>query len=350
MTIGGITTQKAKRTGRILAAATCLILMAGLLVPAALTAGEGEVTLTLRQVFTRIGSTEPPSETFNYRLTPAQANNPMPSGSNAGGYSFTVRGTNDANIGPIRFTNPGEYEYEISHTTASAPGYTYDQERYTLKILVERDLTASVLAYNAAGFKAAMQYAHAYNHDDGFRPSDPKLMTDPPIVKTVSGNPSKPSAFTFKLAAGKPTNPMPAGSANGVKSVQINGSGQTEFGTWSYTTEGTYYYTVSEVASGVSGYTYDTMTYTITDSVKAVNGQLVVTRVVTNNANKQVTALTFINKYSSSSGGGGSDGPKTGDDADVNLYAILFCAAGVAALGSVGYLVLAGRRRRKDSK
>ena len=334
------------RAGRFLAAITVFFLLMSLLIPAGLADGAGDVTLTVSQCCTNTGTSAPPSETCVYKLTPQQPDNPMPAGADASGYYFTITGTDDADIGPIHFTHAGEYSYEISHTTAPASGYTYDREVYTLEILVERDLTTSVLAYKVDGSKAAvMRYEHAYNFDGGLIPSDPGLMADPPIVKTVSGDPAKASPFTFRLVPGKSSNPMPTGSVNGVKNATITGSGQAEFGTWSYTAEGTYYYTVSEVNSGLSGYTYDATVYTITDSVKAVDGQLMVTRVVTNNANKQVGALAFINKYASSAGGG--DGPKTGDDSDVMLYTILFCAAGAAALYSLSYLLLAGKRRRK---
>jgi pilin isopeptide linkage protein len=184
-------------------------------------------------------------------------------------------------------------------------------------------------------------------------------MVDPPVVKTVSGDPAKASTFTFRLTADKPTNPMPAGSKDGVKDLQITGSGKGEFGTWSYTAEGTYYYTVSEVNTGEKGYTYDTTVYTITDAVKAVDGQLVVTRVVTNGANKQVTSLSFINTYTSgdggnsdnggnSNGGGkpGSDGPKMGDDTNFTLYIILFGLGGLLVIRTMVYLIVCRKRKK----
>jgi len=367
----------------------------------ALAAGTATVTLTVQQVFTVTGPSAPPSGNFTYRLTAKQASNPMP-----GSSLFSIIGTGETRIGPISFTRAGVYAYEIRPATLSQPGYTYDQEVYTVEVYVERNMTGTVVVYKSDGSKASgIRYAHAYNLAAEVLPSDPALMVDPPVVKTVSGNPATASVFTFQLTAGNPSNPMPADSANGVKTVQITGSGRAEFGTWSYTGEGIYYYTISEVITGADGYIYDSAVYTITDSVKSAGNQLLLTRVVTNSANRQVTSLSFINTYTgntggettpptptptpppivappptatppppsppsgettppddifnpggsgaggamtpppSGSGGSSGNGPRTGDDSQIELYAALFCAAAVTALGSAGYLLTGGRRK-----
>jgi len=330
-------------------AALLLACLAGLLAPAA-HAAAGQATLTVKQTFTQIGASLPPSAAFSYRLTPKQASNPMPAGSGPDGCAFTITGTDTAGVGPIAFTRAGRYAYTLSHVTAAQPGYTYDGEVYTLEIFVKDDLTAIVVVYKKDGGKASdIAFTHSYGQSA--RPSDPADMADPPVVKTVSGSPAQPGVFTFRLKAENPANPMPAGSANGVKEIQITGAGRGEFGAWSYTAEGTYYYTVSEVNTGLSGYTYDTTVYTITDAVKAVDGRLVVTRVVANGANKPVTSLSFINTYAP---GGGTNppsgkpeiGPKTGDESQAAQYIALFSAASVIALGCMAYLL--ARRRGKE--
>ena len=271
-------------------------------VSSASAAGFGEVTLTVKQVYTNTASSAPPSKTLSYKLIPKPAGGPMPEGSGTDGYTFAITGTNDMDIGPVTFTHAGVYAYEISNTTTPASGYTYDREIYTVEVYVKSDMTVNIVVYKRDGGKAAdISYTHSYN----LQPSDPNLMTDPPVVKTVSGRPATSSTFTFHLTAVDPKNPMPAGSANGVKKIYITGSGWAEFGTWSYTEEGTYYYKVAEVNSNIRGYTYDTAVYTITDSVKATDGQLVLARVVTNSSNRQVASFSFINTYTSSGGGGG---------------------------------------------
>jgi len=334
------------RRKRVLAVGVTLACLMALLIPTALATQPGEITLTVKQAFSNPGISD---DTFHYKLAPKLASNPMPAGSGADGYTFSITGTNDAQLGPILFNEPGVYAYEISCITASRPGYTCAHETYRLEIFVERSLAFTVVIYKEDGSKVSdIKYEHTYRP----LPSDPSAMVDPPIVKTVSGNPAKDSAFIFQLTAKNPSGPLPAGSADGVKTLQIIGPGQGSFGTWSYTAEGTYYYTVSEVNSGVSGYTYDTTVYTITDAVKAADGQLAVTRVITNGANKQVSSLSFINTYTpppgNGKGGSGKPGPITGDETQIALYITLFCVAGIVALGSAAWLLISRQCRRRN--
>jgi len=335
------------------AALLLICLIGAMIIPATSVAEPGEVVIIVQQVCKREGTSVPPNETVGYRLTPHQAGNPMPAGSGVNGYAFTLTGTKTGQLGPIKFTKPGMYFYEISCTANPQHECSCDQDLFELEIIIESDLEASLIVHKEDGSKAAsILYEHVF---DFLLPSDPNLMADPPVVKTVSGSPATASVFTFQLKAGNPLNPMPTGSVNGVKTVQVRGSGSTEFGTWPYTAEGVYYYTISEVNSDSSDYAYDTTVYTITDTVSAVDGQLVLKRVVTNNANRQVTSCSFINAYrggttdpgggSGGTGGGAGKGPKTGDDSEMALYTALFCSACITALVSIGYL-LADRRRK----
>nr|WP_278335943.1 FctA domain-containing protein [Clostridium indicum] len=358
-----------------------------------------EVTLTVEQVFSTNAAGV--NDVFSYELIADEAN-PMPAGSSGGVYSFTAAGTGSVKI-HMNFPDTGVYNYTVrcSSLAASLSGYVYDDQIYRVTVTVTRQgggkLAALVVVQKADNNKSAsLRFSHSYV----FRPSDPSIMVDPPVKKTVSGNPRTDSVFTFKLTAGNPANPMPAGSANGVKTMTIVGSGEKDFGTWAYTTEGTYYYTISEVNTQERGYTYDTAVYTITDVVKAVNNQLTVSRTVTNHLNKPVTACIFINRYKISSGGGGgngggtnpgggvnpgdgtnpgggsnpvdgtnpeggsnpiddinpgdgtnpggNEGPRTGDDTGITLYMVVLAAGITAAAGSVfGLLYLKKREKKK---
>jgi len=256
-------------------------------------AGTGEAAFTVRQVFTNTGLSAPPSDTFNYILKPKAPSNPMPAGSKANGYEFKISGTGNAQIS-ITFSQTGIYVYELRHITKTQPGYIYDTEIYTIEIIIKNDLTGTVVVYKDDKDKAA---EIKFNHSYKLLPSDPKDMLDPPVVKTVANNPGRNDTFIFRLTAGNSANPMPAGSVNGVKDIYIKGSGQASFGTWAYTEEGTYYYTIAEVNTGMRSYIYDDSSYTITDSVKAAGGQLAVSRTVKNKSNRQVTSMSFINTY-----------------------------------------------------
>lgn len=277
------------------------------------------VQLSVNQIFTKNTSALGVNHIFFYQFTPLEVGNPMPPGSNNSTYTFTIGGTSQKDFSPITFFDTGLYQYQIkADLSDTSAGYVYDDEIYIVSVYVKRsgsDLIADCLIMRKSSGKkvSAVLFEHSYTP----HPSNPRLMVDPPVKKTVSGAPPKSSVFVFTLMPKDPANPMPSGSINGVKTVTITGSGEKEFGTWQYTREGTYYYTISELNTGESKYIYDTAVYTITDMVKDVNGQLTVNRVVTNRSNKPVSACIFINKYKGGSGGGG-----TGGSADTGFITI----------------------------
>ena len=320
----------------IAALVTALIISA----PTSAYAAANPLKLTVRQAFAGPVT----DNTFTYQFKALDAGNPMPAGSTAdGGYSFTIAGSGSAQIGPLSFARPGTYRYQVSQLIGTEkPGYTYDKRVYTVEVYVDAALAVDVVVKNQDGTKAnGISFENSCKVPGG----DSVLTADPPVKKTVAGNPSYTTKFSFKLTAGDPSYPMPAGSLSGTKTIQIEGSGQNEFGAWSYARAGTYYYTVYEEDTGASGYTYDKTVYTITDTVKEENGRLVLSRVITNSLNKPVTAFTFINQFSE-----GKDGPITGDNTNTWLYIAMFAFAGVLAIGAVLYLALGGKRKERKSQ
>lgn len=350
------------------------------------------VTLRVEQVFIK-NSTRNVDEVFAYKLTALGNDCPMPSGTADGTYSFTLTGTDAVNI-PVTFTDPGIYQYEVSvDLTLAAPGNFCDPRIYKIAVFVkaaERTLTAQMVVQTDDGVKSdGIRFENSYTP----LASDPRIMVDPSVQKTVSGNPSGSSTFSFTLTARDPAFPMPEGSTNGVKTITITGSGEKDFGCWAYTREGTYCYDIAEVILSDTRYTYDESVYLITDAVKDVNGQLVVTRSVTNEGNKQVGSCIFINTYKKGSGGGSSGGnggvsgagaaaagggnpetgvgsagenqvteetventggasvlgnvPKVGDDVKIELYIAMLCSGMIGAGGCVQYLIRTNGRKEK---
>jgi sortase B len=330
--------RRAKHTGKLPAAFLLFLAIWGFTAFNAQAAEKGETAFRVQQTWFSGGSAPAAERTVAYRMTPKQPDSPMPAGSGRNGYAFSLTDTDALETEPIRFEKPGIYVYEIRRTSFLRPGCTADRDVHTVEVHVEHDLGMTVLVYGDNGMKTAA-IVYGYTDEWTMRPSDPALMTDPPVVKTVTGHPDSDSVFIFQLTAGSMSNPMPEGSLNGVKTIEIEGSGAAEFGVWSYTREGVYYYTVSEVDTGLNGYLFDTEVYTLTDSVRNVDGHLTVNRVVTNHARKKVGTLAFENRYT----GIGTDSPNTGDDSDILLHNILMCVAGGAALGSAAGLIRTGK-------
>jgi len=270
-----------------------ITMMLLLLTPMAVYAMGGSCVLTVKQVFT--ASSGAADAVFNYMLRPLESGSPMPAGTEGLAYAFTITGNAGVDIGPISYSTPGEYRYELFQVIgAERSGYEYDGRVYTIEVYVDEALGVDVVVLNENGEKEGeITFQNAY----GPLPTDPTLMVDPQIRKTVFGNPGRSVMFSFKLEASDPSSPMPPGSVNGVKTITVTGSGMNEFGNWGYDKAGTYYYTVSEVNTDERGYAYDTALYTVTDMVKEENGRLTLNRVVTNEANKPVMSYIFNNVY-----------------------------------------------------
>ena len=97
----------------------------------------------------------------------------------------------------------------------------------------------------------------------------PIVVSDPPVQKVITGdNPSKTDRFFFTLRRLDPNSPLPANDNGHVVSIDgdtmtlyADGAEKVEVGTLTFTEEGDYYYEVSEVNSGLDGYTYDSTVY-----------------------------------------------------------------------------------------
>ena len=318
-----------------------------------------EITILVKQIFTSEHEDLPSGNTFSYKLVSETPDAPMPANSDSNSYVFSITGTRETRMPPITFDKAGLYIYSLYCTTAEKSGYYIDGQVYTIEVYVPENMETISLIYKANGVKVSeIVFKHTY----GVLPSDPPAMVDPPVKKTVQGNPPASSTFSFKLVASNSLNPMPDGSENGVKIITIIGSGEVEFGTWSYKNPGTYKYTVSEINTNVPGYTYDETIYTITDVVTIENGQLVVARTVTNNINKEVTNLSFVNIYTPekepappvnntpSRPSLPGSGPKTGDSINLALWITIFVLSSAIVLFKIWliWIALKSNKRKED--
>ena len=383
---------------RVIFAVAMAVMILITLTPLTANAEAGPGKIIVSQIF---NNSYPEADgTFTYRLESLVTGAPMPEGSLAGVYTFTITGTRSEELVLPAYNYQRYFVYNLYQVIgAEKPGYTYDRRVYRIEVQINAGLDMSIVAVGEDGKKVE---SITFENSFGLLPSDPSLMVDPPVVKTVFGNPGRSSIFTFRLEAHDASNPMPPGSVNGVKTLSITGSGSGEFGVWSYVSAGTYYYSISEVNTGESGYTYDTAVYTITDMVRAENGQLVLNRVVTNNTNRQVTSCIYNNYYSGGNpyyppstpvtptpapvtpGPGvvvtdppvtptpedepdltdlddtdvpyariepddtpAYGVPKTGDDSKADLFIALFVSGGIVAAGAVLYLAALGKRGRR---
>ena len=171
-----------------LISAALLLLAAPAQAQAAGSPSVGIVTFKVQQIFTGPGvPTTNPDRTCSYQLTAQPISNPMPFSRTRSNYVFSIEGDADSDIGPIAFTEPGIYSYEIRNTTNPKPYYTYDQTIYTVDIWVTRDLSCGMVVYREDGEKTTeIQYAHAYDAADIEFPDDgPKPPIRPPVESPI---------------------------------------------------------------------------------------------------------------------------------------------------------------------
>lgn len=126
------------------------------------------------------------------------------------------------------------------------------------------------------------------------------VVSDPPIEKTVIGQPIMPAAFSFVMTATNPAFPMSTGSVNGEKTMTRIGTGRVEFGDITFTETSTYTYVLQEKNLATPGYAYNQRSYLITYEVTDKDGQLTVTRTI-EQAGQTVTQVLFINVYTAPS-------------------------------------------------
>ena len=268
---------------------------------------------------------------FTYKLVALSPGAPMPESNRGDEYSWKASQNETRDIGPFVYTTPGNYSYEIyQHIGEEKPGYTYDKNKYTILHHVDKYMNVTTTIQDQLG--GAKIEALVFENTFGFL-LELGPAADPPIRKSITGNPPRNGVFTFILKAEKPSYPMPDGLTGGSKTISIVGAGESEFGTWDYENEGIYKYTISEVNDGQSGYIYDNTEYTITDNVvKNENGMLELFRSITNNNGGQVDSCNFTNVYSPK--GLVTEGSlfkgiaaRTSDTMNTALYTVLICLA-----------------------
>ena len=147
-----------------------------------------EVTLTVRQTFVSNISASS-GEEFTYRLIAQTTAAPMPAGSDANTYTFTIAGTGARQIGPIFFTTAGIFIYELHSITADRNGFTIDRRMYTIEVHVTENLEVVLIYHNDSNKVTELAFAHSGNAPT----PTPSPSPNPPTPPSPSPNPPSPS-------------------------------------------------------------------------------------------------------------------------------------------------------------
>ena len=83
-------------------------------------------------------------ETFTFQMKAVTADAPMPDDQIGGTKTMEITGAGSKEFGEIYYYEAGEYTYEISEIAGSAKGYTYDDTKYFLAVVVTRNADGSL--------------------------------------------------------------------------------------------------------------------------------------------------------------------------------------------------------------
>ncbi|WP_294470381.1 Spy0128 family protein [uncultured Ruminococcus sp.] len=233
---------------------------------------------------------------FTFVLTDAEdassADQPMPEPNTA-----KATGAGEATpFGKIKFTEAGEYSYEIfeQELDDTHAGYTRDGSVYRVDVTVtdkDGQLTASYVMTKNGEPAEKPVFVNNYKAE----PCDLEL---PVAVKEIDGTvpDEEEREFTFELTSAEDeTAPMPEKAVAAVK-----GEGEAEaFGKVTYDKAGTYTYEIFErdLDDSYVGYSKDNSVYTLTVTVNDIGGKLAAKYTLTKNGESS-DALIFVNKYS----------------------------------------------------
>lgn len=84
------------------------------------------------------------------------------------------------------------------------------------------------------------------------------------VAVTQEGRSPQPIAYTVRLTANDPANPMPAGQTGGSYDVTVNGPGEVNFPAITFDHVGKYTYTVRQLKGDAERCEYDESVYTMT--------------------------------------------------------------------------------------
>ena len=138
--------------------------------------------ITVSQVFTTSGN----PETFTYSLKPLETGSPMPEGSTAEGYTFTIIGTDSVTIEMAQYNREGVYRYKLLQVIgASKPGYKYDTRVYMIEVHVYEEQYIVIVVYNEDSTKAGtIVFQNSYSGGGTTNPpTNPPPTTEPPTTE-----------------------------------------------------------------------------------------------------------------------------------------------------------------------
>lgn len=154
--------------------------------------------------------------------------------------------------------------------------------KYTVEEIDGLDYTLTSSSGTSGTITAGSTKTAKFVNDKSEADLEPTDPVYPGAEKDLTGRDLVAGEFTFVLTA-QGDAPMPDGATGGTATATNQADGTVDFGGITFTEEGTYTYTISEVAGNEEGMTYDSSTHTLVVTVADADGD----------GKLEVTGLTY---------------------------------------------------------
>lgn len=188
-------------------------------------------------------------------------------------YKAEITGAGNITFPELQFTTVGTYTYIIREIPDSTKPYTYDESYYKVIIDVVKKGNKLEAAHTITKYPEITGAPSVSSLD--FTNTIRTASAEFKVKKTYAADENK--KFDFILTP-KNNAPMPAGSADGKKTIRVSQKDSTEaadsFGPIAYAADGDYYYEIKEENAGatIDGITYSDVIYEVKVKVSTQNG------------------------------------------------------------------------------
>lgn len=247
---------------------------------------EGDSTATDGKIFTDESSlpeNKKDLDDYEFRFTLAQLDGTVIETVSDNGKGFAFE--------KLKFDTAGEYQYLIYEMPGNDAGVTYDYAKYRV--------TVTVTDEGSGQLKAAVKYEKASSGES----DDYQTVSGVVFENTYK---AKETAVSFagvktltggkKLQANDFSFILKNASGEELETVKNDGNGIFAFKKITYYTEGIFVYTLEEIKGNAEGITYDAAKYTLTVTVKDVDGELKATTTITKDG-KAADSYGFTNIF-----------------------------------------------------
>lgn len=265
-------------------------------------------------------------ETFVVEMTPDDAANPMPEGTENGVYRLNLVGQTGGKI-TIPFTALGVYDYTVKQVPGSNENCVYDGSVYHVTVFVTNEEQGGYCVAVVVYRNEETEKRDDIVFDNVYANPDEITIT---AIKTMDGKTPADGAFTFQLL-----------DSNGKVVSEVKNKGRDiTFPALSFYKVGTYEYQIKEVAGTDTKIDYDETVYDVKIQVtKDGDYKAVLTYSVAGKAYEK--APVFANKTITVT----DNTPKTGDEFNMMFYIGLM---GVSAAVLVVLLVAKKKSAKKQ--